>query len=198
MVGVVVELLSPLSPQECEVRLQEVTDCGYLGSWFGSRPMIGRVYRRKVELQKRVPTPRYQRVRRIQPILVGSLEEYPEGTLFRGQVGVQRYVVALMAIFLCVITFIGLAFLFAVVGGQMHPAYLVIPLLLMLVWVWNVWDAWLMAQDEGQFLVNLVSQVINGSEPEPTLRPASVVGSDSAVEAFRETRKDIDQAKREA
>jgi hypothetical protein len=45
----VIEVVSPLPPNECEARLRAATDRDGLLSWFGTRPVLGRVSGRSVQ-----------------------------------------------------------------------------------------------------------------------------------------------------
>src|SRR5262249_54589207 len=124
-----IELVSPLTPNECAARLREATDRDGLLSWFGTRPVLGRVSGRSVRLRKR------GRRNSSQAILVGSLHELDGGTVFRGQSRWPRLVVGGLAVwFGGVVVIGGTAFVStvrAMLAGGGQPLAVVIPPLML-------------------------------------------------------------------
>jgi hypothetical protein len=106
-----IEFVSPLPPQECEARLRETTDHDGLLSWFGSRPVVGRVSGRSVRLRKRI----WYR-NSFQTFLTGSLEERDGSVVFRGKAGMHPLARGIMAVWFGLLVLIGGA-LFAPVSA---------------------------------------------------------------------------------
>ena len=80
-----VELMLPLPPDECVARLRIAVDPGGVFFGFGSKPVIGRVFRRWVCLRKRIG---YRNS--FQTFLIGRVEPHGEGSVFRGKADFTR------------------------------------------------------------------------------------------------------------
>jgi hypothetical protein len=89
-----VELVSPLPPDECIARLRGAVDPECLFVAFGSKPLIGWVFRRRVFLRKRIVVYRNS----FQTILIGRFEPHGAGSMFRGTAGLHPIVVVFMAV----------------------------------------------------------------------------------------------------
>ena len=154
-----IELVSPLPPEECEARLREATDRDGLLSWFGSRPVLGRVSGRSVRLRKRIG---YRNS--FQTFLTGSLEERDGSTVFRGQAGVHPLVTGFMAVWFGLLILLGGAAFVAGVGGLLggrgHVLGVIVPAVGLAFGVGLVWFGRWLARNEESFLVAFVAEVI--------------------------------------
>ena len=117
----VIELLSPLPPEECETRLREATGRDGLLSGFSSWSVVGRVSGRSVRLRKRIG---YRNS--FQTVLTGSLEGRDGSTVFRGKAGMHPFVTGFLAVWFGLLTLIGGAAFVAGIGGLLggrgHPS----------------------------------------------------------------------------
>ena len=121
-----IELVSPLPLDESGARLREATDRGGLLSWFGSKPIVGRVSGRSVRLRKRIGYRNW-----FQTFLTGTLEPHGEGSAFRGTAGIHPLVTAFMVAWFAGVVLIGGALFVAAVQGLVvgggQPVGLVVP-----------------------------------------------------------------------
>lgn len=167
-----VEILSPLPPEDCLTRLQEATDSeGLLFlSRFGSRPVVGHVSGRIVKLRKRIA---YGNA--FQTILIGKLEEHHCGTVFRGKTGMRGLVSWFMKAWFCGVILLGGPLSVIAVGQMLGirigqpiegnvplPLVAVIPLALLAFGFGLMCISLWLARDEGQFLVDYVAEAIGG------------------------------------
>ena len=106
-----VELLSPLSPDECVARLRVAIDPEWLFFAFGSKPVIGWVFRRRVFLRKRIG---YSNG--FQTFLIGRFESHGEGSVFRGTAGLHPLAVMFMTFWLGGLVYGGV--MFCVAGAK--------------------------------------------------------------------------------
>jgi hypothetical protein len=106
-----VELISPLPPDECVARLRVAIDQGVMFSVFGSKPVIGWVFGRRVFLRKRIG---YSNS--FQTVLFGRIEPHGEGAVFRGTAGLHPFVVVFMAVWFGALVYGGV--LICVAGDQ--------------------------------------------------------------------------------
>jgi hypothetical protein len=88
-----VELMSSLLPDECVARLRGAIDPEWLFFAFGSKPVIGWVFRRRVFLRKRIG---YRNS--FQTILIGRVEPHGEGSVLRGTARIHPVVVVGMTV----------------------------------------------------------------------------------------------------
>ncbi len=146
-------------------------------SWFGARPVIGRVSSRSVRLRKRIG---YRNS--FQTILVGRLERRTGGTLFLGRAGLGTSVTIFMAGWFGWVVLVGgtlsvlaISEMFGVaVGGRPMEGNLprsLAPVIVLLMLAFGVglvrFGRWL-ARDEERFLVAFVAEVAGlGPAPEP-------------------------------
>jgi hypothetical protein len=160
----VIELLSPLAPDEAAAHLQEaINSDGPLG-WLGSKAVSGRVSGTSVRLRKRV---RYENP--FQTVLRGSLERHGDGSVFRGSAGVAPFVAAFMALWFAGAVVIGgtvfavfgvLALLGRLTGREMLMG-LGIPPLVLVFGALFVSAGRRLAREDEQFLVSFVAQVLD-------------------------------------
>jgi hypothetical protein len=153
-----VKLVSPLTPDECVARLRAATDRDGLLSWFGSRPVVGRVSEGSVRLRKRIG---YRNS--FQTILTGSLEGCGGATLFHGRPGMSPLVTGFMAVWLGLTLLIGGVFVAALIAGRVGLLGTVIPPLMLAFGAGLVWFGRWLARGEEAFLVAFVAQVIGAS-----------------------------------
>jgi hypothetical protein len=154
-----IELVSPLSPDECAARLREATDRGGPLSWFGSKPVVGRVSGRFVRLHTRIG---YRNS--FQTCLTGTLEPRGEGTVFRGRMGLHPLVTIFLAVWFAGAVVIGATlFVTAVrnpIGGGRDYVGLFVPPGLLGFGVALVWIGRYLARGEERFLVAFVAEVL--------------------------------------
>jgi hypothetical protein len=156
-----IQLLSPLSPDECVARLREAVDPGGLFFGFGSKPVIGRVSRRSVSLRKRIG---YSNS--FQTFVIGTFEPHGEGAAFRGTAGTHPLVIAFAAVWV-----VGLLFGFGmmVVAETQGRAVGDLPLglaglaLMLALGALGVRLARYLARREEAFLVTFVAVAVNAS-----------------------------------
>lgn len=170
-----VELLSPLAPDECESRLRAATDRGGPLARFGLEPVVGRVSGGSVRLRKRIA---YSNS--FQTVLTGSLEGHGGGTIFRGRAGLHPLVTAFMTAWIGVVATAGAACVVAVLvalAGRNRVGFagivFFIPLLLLLAMGVGIarYARWL-ARGEEAFLVSFVAEVIAAGRP-PDAEPGT-------------------------
>ena len=159
----IIELVSPLPLDECESRLREAADREGLLSWFGSKPIVGRVSARYIRLRQRIG---YRNS--FQTFLIGSLEDCDGGTLFRGRAGMHPLVKGFMAVwFSGVVLFGGIAFVTSIQGmlaGGGQPIGAIIPAAMLAFGVVLVGVGRWLARDEERFLVSFLAGVIGAPE----------------------------------
>ncbi len=169
-----IELLSPLSPDECEARLREVTDREGPRGWFGSHPVISRISLRSVQLRKRVGFHNS-----FQTYLVCSLEGGTGGTRLRGEIGPHPLLPVFLSVWCGLVGLVGVGTVIAgvralFVGGGPPLRAAVIPFAL-LAFVFGLvrFGRWL-ARGEDQFLITFVEGVLGaprGVAAEPAAAP---------------------------
>jgi hypothetical protein len=159
-------LLSPLSPGECGARLREATDCFGPMSWFGSRPVIGRVSGRSVQLSKRIVHKHSRHC-----MLFGSLDECDEGTVFRGRTCMDPVFVAfnLIGIVILIAAVVSIAAGAVVRPPGPLPMTMMVPLLA--IGIFALWVRRRLVPNERQFLIDFVADVIDARSAE--CRPTS-------------------------
>jgi hypothetical protein len=128
-------------------------------SWYGSRPVVGRVAGRSVRLRKRIG---YRNS--FQTFLTGTLEPRGEGTAFRARAGMHPFVAAFMAVWFAAILLIGGPVFVAAVRGVAAEANglvgLLAPPLMLVCGLLLVWFGRYLARGEEQFLVSFVAEVL--------------------------------------
>jgi hypothetical protein len=158
----VVELVSPLSREECEARLRAATDRDGLLSCFGSRQVVGRVSGGSVRLRKRIG---YRNS--FQTFLIGSLKGRDGATIFRGRAGMHPFVTGFMAVWFSLLVLIGGAAFAAAVGGliagQGQPLGAIIPPLMLVFGVGLVCFGRWLARSEEAYLIAFVADAIDAS-----------------------------------
>jgi hypothetical protein len=157
--GRVIEMVSPLDPDECAARLTEAIDHGDARWVPGSKPVIGSVTGRAVWLRRRIG---YRNG--FQTILVGTLEEHAAGTRFRGRTGPPRRNRVGLTIWFGGLTLLSVwtCILFLTRGGN-PLGLLMAPLMLALGGV-IVWLGRWLARDEGAFLSAFAADVLKARE----------------------------------
>jgi hypothetical protein len=157
------ELVSPHSIDECTTRLQKAIDNDGPFKWFGSKPVIGHVSGRSVQVRKRIS---YNNS--FQTFLEGTLNEIEGKTLFSGYAGMNPLVAAFSIFVLMVFIIVG-SFFFAVgisayVAGNGEPARELLPLCAMGLGIgFMPFGRWL-ARGEKEFLIEFVAKTIEAHE----------------------------------
>lgn len=179
-----IELVSPLTPDECAARLREVTGDDGLLTWFGtfsSRPVVGRVSGRSVRIRKQIVYGNS-----FQTILTGQLKAHSGGTVFRGRTGMRVFVIVFMVFWFCGVVMIGglisiTAFCRMVgidFGGQRRAdgllswqlVPLLLPALMLAIGAYMVRFARRIARDERRFLIDFVAETIGSPSASDVLR----------------------------
>jgi hypothetical protein len=143
-----IELVSRFSPDVSANRLRAAIDGG-LASWFGSKPVVGKVVGHSVRLRKRIG---YSNS--FQTYLKGTLEPCGEGTVFRGKAGLHPLMAALTMVWFAAAVILCGAFFVTEIRGQ--PAGLLLILFGMLL----VCFGWFLARGEKRFLVAFIAEVL--------------------------------------
>jgi hypothetical protein len=155
-----VELVSPLSPDECLARLREATK--------HRSSVVGRVSRRSVRLRMRICVEEYYHT-----ILAGALEEHGQGSMFRGEVGMHPLVAALIAIWFIGAAVVGGVFCIAVIGEMLGiggvqmrdeiplPLAAIIPFLILALGIRKLRIVRRQTRDEERILVAFVADAIH-------------------------------------
>ena len=165
----IVELISPLTPDECLARLRDATDDDGLLVSPGYRPVIGRVSGRRLRLRKRV-----EYGNPLQLHLVGRLESRGEGSVFCGRAQRPWPAILFVATWFAGVVVIGGALTInAVAGllgvpvglpptkGDILPVLAILPLPLMLTFgIRMERHGRRLARDEGRFLVAFLADTI--------------------------------------
>jgi hypothetical protein len=157
-----IELLSPLTPDECAARLREVTDQNGLFSSFGSKPLIGSVSSASVQLRKRIG---YRNS--FQTVLTGTIQRHDGGAVFRGRTSMHPFVIAFMAVWGGFMVLMGAAVFVASVGemiaGGGASIFALVPPLMLVLGIGMVYFCRHLARGEEQFLITIVAKTIDAS-----------------------------------
>ena len=170
------ELVSPLSPDECVARLTAAIDnTGIMFSkgYVDSKPLVGNVTTRRVLLGKRI----WYR-NSFQTFLIGELRATTGGTVFRGTFAVHPVVRVLMTVWVTVVCVVSGVFVVAGVrgwlaGGEFFPGAIIAPLMLPFGWV-MVKGGRLLARDEDEFLAEFVAATLCARDRAADASPAAV------------------------
>jgi hypothetical protein len=167
-----IDMVSPLSPQECATRLRGEIDIEHprLFSWtglFGSKPIVGRVTESELRLrQRRVGRNSFQRV------FVGRIETDNGGSIIAGEFGIDPVVRSLMTIWFWGVLIIGGTLFLAALGSTLSGSRafgdgtwmgLIIPAILI------VWGLILprmgqrMAKEEPKFITDFLARTLGAS-----------------------------------
>jgi hypothetical protein len=114
LTGAPIELLSPLPEDECRRRLSEAIDRPM--TWFGKRPVIGRVDGLVLRASKRVP---YRNS--FQTELTAAFTQRDAGTRISCRFAMNQFVVVLMLSVLGVVSLVFLLTLPSVIQGLLAP-----------------------------------------------------------------------------
>ena len=156
-----VELISPFSPQECVARLQAATDRETWLARRGTRPVIGQVSEQSLRLRKQI---NYRNS--FQTLLTGAFQPTPGGTLFRGRTGMPMVVVVFMAMWIGLVSFVGIGLITAsvtgAVSGSTRLLFLFIPLMMLSFAGGLVWLGRRIARTEEPFLIAFVQETLQG------------------------------------
>jgi hypothetical protein len=161
------ELFSPLPPEECVERLCAATDPDGGFSFFGGNPVVGRISGRTVRLRKRI-----YYGNSFQILFTGTLQPAGAGTMLRGRFGIQRWVWGFMVFWFAFNSLVGgilfVATLVTVLGGPMQAkgdpwVGLVVPPGLVLFGAGLLWFGRYLARDEPEFLRGFLVEVLEAS-----------------------------------
>lgn len=162
------ELVSPLSPDECARRLEEAID-PFPMFWpgNGTAPVIGRVRRRSVRIMMRRD---YRNS--FQTFLRGTLHEHGSGTIFRFRAGVHPFVIGFMIFYFIFVSGVGIAVVKDTIGVGGNPVCVAFfPVIMVIGGIGLIIFCRWLARDEKRFLIRFVAETIN-AEHDADAKPA--------------------------